>query len=264
MILGMLALRAASLLIAAFLLLNEAAAVVGARLASGGEIVFMSDRDSSEDIYLMDYGRSLFQNLTHNPATDRFPLWSPDGRWIAFTSDRDGYWNIYVMDASGHSVRRLSDNRGHYRYAAWSPDAQQVVYSSSEFDGGRLVSSSIFVANISGDTPRSLTHTDGRMVYAPVWSSDGSRIRFNIQMLNRATTYHMKNDGSDWQMSSDDDAITWLTPRLLPRAAQLRFTTYVTMRSVDICVVDLAKTLRRCVTEGVGRNLDPMWRPTGG
>jgi Tol biopolymer transport system component len=39
--------------------------------------------------------------LTHNPARDFAPAWSPDGRKIAFASTRDGNPEIYVMNADG-------------------------------------------------------------------------------------------------------------------------------------------------------------------
>ena len=48
-------------------------------------------------------------NLTNNPADDRSPTWSPDGRRIAFVSDRDGNHEIYVMNADGTGQTRLTD-----------------------------------------------------------------------------------------------------------------------------------------------------------
>jgi tricorn protease len=35
--------------------------------------------------------------LTHTPAIDRNPAWSPDGKKIAFQSNRHGNFDIYVL-----------------------------------------------------------------------------------------------------------------------------------------------------------------------
>ena len=67
-------------------------------------VAFESDRDGhfinnffAYEIYVMDNDGGNQRNLTNNPADDRSPSWSPDGKRIAFTSDRDGNREIYVM-----------------------------------------------------------------------------------------------------------------------------------------------------------------------
>jgi Tol biopolymer transport system component len=45
--------------------------------------------------------------LTHDPADDFAPAWSPDGNRIAFTSDRLGVRDIYVTPASGLGPEEL-------------------------------------------------------------------------------------------------------------------------------------------------------------
>ena len=78
-------------------------------------IAFESDRDGhiinnswAYEIYVMDNDGGNQRNLTKNPADDRSPSWSPDGKRIVFMSNRDGHakhgWltsEIYVMDADG-------------------------------------------------------------------------------------------------------------------------------------------------------------------
>ena len=56
------------------------------------------------------------------PADDRDPAWSPDGRKIAFISTRDGERAIYVMNADGSQPRSVT--RGIRSIGvgfAWSP-----------------------------------------------------------------------------------------------------------------------------------------------
>jgi TolB protein len=46
-------------------------------------------------------GESHVRQLTYNNASDRDPVWSPDGFWIAYTGDGDGDDEIYLVDAEG-------------------------------------------------------------------------------------------------------------------------------------------------------------------
>jgi len=46
-------------------------------LAPPSRIVFVSDRDGNNEIYVMDADGSNQQRLTNNPAGDSFPSWSP-------------------------------------------------------------------------------------------------------------------------------------------------------------------------------------------
>src|SRR5688572_9565780 len=66
--------------------------------SGGGKIAFVSDRDGNAEIYVMNADGSDQKRLTHDPASDSTPCFSPDGRKIVFASDRDGTSNIYVMN----------------------------------------------------------------------------------------------------------------------------------------------------------------------
>ena len=68
--------------------------------------------------------------LTHNPADDGYPAWSPDGRHIAFDSDRDGNREIYGMNGDGSGVTRLTDHGADDFTPAWSPDGLRIAFAS--------------------------------------------------------------------------------------------------------------------------------------
>uniref|UniRef100_A0ACD5GRJ2 TolB family protein n=1 Tax=Desertifilum tharense IPPAS B-1220 TaxID=1781255 RepID=A0ACD5GRJ2_9CYAN len=79
----------------------------------------------------MDADGSNPINLTNNRASDRFPEWSPDGRFIAFTTDRDGDREIYVMNADGSNPINLTNNPEDDIHPAWSPDGYFIAFSST-------------------------------------------------------------------------------------------------------------------------------------
>src|ERR1700687_887229 len=72
------------------------------------KIVFQSNRDGNYEIYSMNPDGTRLRRLTDNPAIDRGPALSHDGRKVAFVSDRNGYDNIYVMNTNGSNVVRLT------------------------------------------------------------------------------------------------------------------------------------------------------------
>jgi TolB protein len=59
--------------------------------------------------------------LTHGPAGNGGPAWSPDGQRIAFTSSRDGNSEIYVMNADGSNQTRLTNDPGSDTNPSWRP-----------------------------------------------------------------------------------------------------------------------------------------------
>ena len=71
------------------------------------KIVFDSERDGHEEVYVMDPDGSNQQRLTHTSGRGEaswVPAWSPDRTRITFASDREGNLEIYVMDVNGSNV----------------------------------------------------------------------------------------------------------------------------------------------------------------
>ena len=68
--------------------------------------------------------------MTNDPAGDRFPAFSPDGRTIVFTSDRAGDDDLYLMEANGSDLRRLTDTPGTDWLAEFSPDGATIAFAT--------------------------------------------------------------------------------------------------------------------------------------
>lgn len=81
--------RLCPLLLATFICLLAPAEAVS-QLGSAGQIVFVSDRDGNNEIYLMNADGTGLTNLTNHPTSDVNPTWSPDGSQLTFVSDRSG------------------------------------------------------------------------------------------------------------------------------------------------------------------------------
>jgi serine/threonine-protein kinase len=162
------------------------------RLSPDGSRVLLDIRDQDNDIWLWDLQRQTLSNLTANPALDRFPVWTPDGRHFIFVSDRDGgMFAMYRQAADGTSAaERLSDSTVVQQTpTAVTPDGRQLVFDLSDdvmtmaLDGNRR-----FTALVQ--TPfaerRAALSPDGR--WLAYHADDSSRIEVYVRPFPAVNT----------------------------------------------------------------------------
>ena len=127
------------------------------------KIVFTSERDGNQEIYVMNSDGSGQSRLTHNDSPDHQPSWSPDGGKLAFVSERDGNPEIYVMGADGAGVSRYTSNDAVDESPAWAPDGKQIAFVSYIYGTGE-----IFVMDANGRNQARLTNNNANDTN-PVW-----------------------------------------------------------------------------------------------
>jgi Tol biopolymer transport system component len=94
---------------------------------TGDYEIFVMDADGSglrqltAKIYTMRPDGSRVRQLTFNELADRYPAWSPAGRWIAFATDRDGNSEIYSMRADGSDQVNLTRHPASDFAPDWQP-----------------------------------------------------------------------------------------------------------------------------------------------
>ncbi len=69
------------------------------------------------------------ERLTHNHASDRHPIWSPDGEHVAFRSSRNGSEETYVVNANGSGLALLTHNSASEGEISWSPDGEYIAFN---------------------------------------------------------------------------------------------------------------------------------------
>ena len=157
------------------------------------------------DIYLKKIGPKSARRLTNDRWDDRFPSFSPDGRYLAFASDRPiaeperdfdlenysgesaqmsaqpgepedypfGNYNIWILDLEADTLHPLTTDGLGNDQPSWSPSGKKTAYTS-ERNGVR----NIWIADLDSDTH--LPYTDLLSgAFSPTWDSDSKKLIFS-------------------------------------------------------------------------------------
>jgi len=95
------------------------------RLAVGLE----DSQRGTEDLWVFDLKRNVPMRLTFDAASEIWPVWSPDGKWVAFGSNRTGEYAVYRRLASGAGEDELVylDEKADVAPTDWSPDGKWIL-----------------------------------------------------------------------------------------------------------------------------------------
>ena len=224
-----------------------------------GDIVFVSNRDGNNEIYVMNTDGTEAVNVTNNPANDTQPSWSPDGNRIVFVSDRDGDRNIYILEIDTLEITRLTSDNGDNRSPVWSPDGNKIAFSSdrfSDFD--------IMIMNPDGSDQIQLT-VDASDETDPTWSPDSNQIAYVSGASGNLDIYVISaSDGSPILTLTSDENNDY-DPTWLPRndVSLLAFTSN-RFGDDDIFVINPsdASGLTQITTDGSNES-QPEWSSDG-
>ncbi len=141
------------------------------------QLVFVSDRDGVEQIYLYDLGKETETRLTNSPFKDQNPVWSPDGKQLAYV--RDGReLHVLTLDTKADRTLTTQKFRNLTTFAAkpvsWSPDGQWLAYFGGDTRGFRNVT----LVPAAGGPERAASFLANSFSDHIVWSPDRSYLLF--------------------------------------------------------------------------------------
>lgn len=169
--------------------------------ADGSRIVFFSNRDGNNEIYIMNADGSNQTRLTNNAANDFQPSMGTDDL-IAFTSERDGNQEIYTMNSDGTNLQRITSNSFVDARPDWSPNGSKLTFWTSR-DG----SNEIYTMNTDGSDAIRITNTAGSSNIGSAWSPDGTRLAYHSIRSGNRDIYSIDIDGSNEQRLTTDAGI---------------------------------------------------------
>lgn len=170
----------------------------------GALVVFAKEAEGRSTLWIQSTGSTPPVALVATPAdaSDRFPVWSPDGRQIAFARFLPhAGCEVLLVSATGGDARRATRCDGTDMLSfSWSPDGRSLLFGSMT---GAYASRGIRTLELASGRWSSLSYEMGAddFDYAPQYSPDGSRIGFvrNPQV------------GDLWVMNADGSNAEWLT-----------------------------------------------------
>jgi tricorn protease len=138
----------------------------------GREIAF----SSGGDIWSVPAAGGDARLLVADGATDRRPLFSPDGRTLAFISTRTGGGDIYTLSLASGTITRLTWDDGLEQLDGWSADSRWIYFSSTGRDIAGM--NDVYRVPAAGGTPFAVTGERYANEFAAAPSPSGRRLAF--------------------------------------------------------------------------------------
>jgi TolB protein len=217
-------------------------------------IVFISDRDGNDELYMMDFDGANQTRLTFNKTLDLMPAWSMDGQTIAYTSYRRGNPDLYLFRPFEGKNTAIATKGMNYA-PSFSPDGKRLAFCST-MDGN----AEIYVAQSDGSDVRRLTYNKA-IDTSPSWSPTSREIAFTSDRSGSPQIYIMDAEGSNVRRVSFGGTYQD-QPAWSPAGDQIAYVSRVDL-VFDIYVLNLRSSQIIKLTESNARNESPTWSPDG-
>jgi len=124
------------------------------------------------------------RQLTFGNVNDGGPLsWTPDSRTLLFSANRNADWEreimnseIFSLDVISGSLKALTSRNGPDEAPLVSPDGRHIAYLGFDDVNRSYENSELYIANIDGSAPRSLTAKLDRSINDVEWAGNGSLV----------------------------------------------------------------------------------------
>ena len=164
----------------------------------GTRVAFEGAVDGNTDIWVVNSDGTGLLRLTHDPATDQYPTWSPDGTTITYDNAGSNEHlvdpqfsktaEIFSVPADGGSITRLTENSWFDAAPSYAHDGKTIV---DESWGG------LSTMNTHGNNYRKV-RLPTSTAFTPRYSPDGTTIAFSYYVQGNRPTAQLGREFSDW------------------------------------------------------------------
>ncbi|MBD1424125.1 S41 family peptidase [Sphingobacterium arenae] len=147
------------------------------------------------EIFTVPKEKGDARNISLAPGShERFPAWSPNGKWISFISDKNGKYELVLRDqmAKDEPVYISLGQTPFYYQPTWSPDSKKLFYNDAHLNLYYVDIETKKVTLVDNDR---LSSTTGRVSnhFQPSWSYDSNWIAYIKSLGNGVRTLFMYN-----------------------------------------------------------------------
>ncbi|MCX6345830.1 MAG: hypothetical protein NT018_12295 [Armatimonadetes bacterium] len=111
------------------------------------KIVYVSEKDGSPDIYIMNADGTGQEKLTDNANPDSVPAISPLGNKIAFVGSQEASSQVYSIGVKGGKPEQITTATGPKSFPAYRPDGKQLSF---------VASGKVYVSDPNGENPSAI------------------------------------------------------------------------------------------------------------
>ena len=134
----------------------------------GKQILFASDKDGTNQLYVVNLDGTGLRKVTSLPALRGRSDWSSDGRFVVTYSGQAWHRELFIMNADGSGQRQLSPGGGNSQGPGFSPDGRWVVFTSYYDKFKDINGCEIYIVRVDGTGLQRLTNND-YCDYQPRW-----------------------------------------------------------------------------------------------
>lgn len=136
-------------------------------IAADGRVVFISDRNGYDEIWITNQEGESPIRLTHYGPAGKYPgspRWSPDGQEIVFALQSASGSDLYVLPADGGQARQILHGSEAEASPSWSRDGKWIYFTSQH--GGESQIWKIATSATNEDINHAVSVTQGGGVEA--------------------------------------------------------------------------------------------------
>lgn len=156
------------------------------------------------EIFSLPADKGYVQNMTRTPGVaERFPAWSPNGKFVAYWSDQSGEYELTIRDMTqGGKEQTLTSLGPGFRYHLWwSPDSKKLAFVDQAMNIQIYNLDSARVISVDKD----ISLYEGALrAWRPAWSSDSQWMAYSKSQDNHngAIFIYNTNTGKITQATS--------------------------------------------------------------